>query len=180
MQHVFFTTQFKIIIMMIKVIRKRKMTDSTKIRHYTNSIYYNLELTARYCKVLGAQLFEKIYPDFSADEFSTLDTIYCNPGICQRDLAKLLFKDRANTGRILDSLEKKALIERYNDTKNNRLVRKMKICDAGLKVLEEVTKKLQPSYEFIYNAIPETEMETMKNSLKKLRENVAKIVEMQI
>lgn len=43
------------------------------------------------------------------DEFYALDAIMLNEGICQRELAKLILKDRPNTGRILDSLEKKVI-----------------------------------------------------------------------
>ena len=95
-----------------------------EIKHYTNTLYYDLELTAIYCRMLGSQLIEKIYPNMNDYELRALDAIYCHPKICQRDLAKLILKDRANTGRIVDSLEKKGFIKRYNDTKNKRLVKK--------------------------------------------------------
>lgn len=54
-----------------------------------------------------------MYPGISGECFAALDTISCNKGICQRDLAKLILKDRANTGRILNSLEEKGFIKRY-------------------------------------------------------------------
>ena len=39
-----------------------------KEKHYIDSIYYQLELTARYCKYLGSQLVEKIGMPLSLDE----------------------------------------------------------------------------------------------------------------
>ena len=72
--------------------------------HYTDSIYYELEQTARLMKILTLQLFDKLKLNITPDEYFALDTVSVNAGICQRDLAKLLLKDRANTGRILESL----------------------------------------------------------------------------
>ena len=95
--------------------------------HYTDSIHYELEQTSRLMKKLTNQLFEKLGIDLTIDEYSALDTVSVNAGICQRDLAKLILKDRANTGRILNTLEQKGFITRFIDTKNNRLVKKMGI-----------------------------------------------------
>lgn len=81
-----------------------------KCKHYIDSIYYDLELTASMLKAMGAQLFDQWEVGISPLEHAALDTIFCHAGICQRDLAKLILKDRANTGRILDSLEEKGLI----------------------------------------------------------------------
>ena len=80
--------------------------------HYIESIYYQLEQTARYCRYLGSQIFQKLDMPVSMDEFVTMDTISLNDGMCQRELANLILKDRANTGRILNSLEEKGYIER--------------------------------------------------------------------
>ena len=66
-------------------------------RTYTDSLYYHLKLTARYLEVAAKQLFKTI----NLDELITLDLIKKNEGLCQRDLAKILLKDRANTGRII-------------------------------------------------------------------------------
>ena len=58
--------------------------------HFTNTIFYQIELTAKYCKLLGQQVFEKYDAGITVEEFSVLDTLSCNPQLCQRDLAKLL------------------------------------------------------------------------------------------
>ena len=88
--------------------------------HYVDSLYYEIELTGKYLRFLGTQMFNELKIDVSVDEFLVLDIIKTNDKICQRDIAKLLLKDRANTGRIINSLEKKELLTRSVDTKNNR------------------------------------------------------------
>ena len=74
-------------------------------KHFTDTIFYQVELTARYTKMLGTQLFGKLGLGLTPEEFSALDIISYSEDLCQRDLAKLILKDRANTGKLLDSLE---------------------------------------------------------------------------
>lgn len=150
------------------------------LKHYTDSVYYDIEQTAKYCRALGAQLIEAIYPGITADEVASLDAIYCNPQICQRDLAKLILKDRPATGRVLDSLEKKGLINRFGDTKNNRLVRRAQVTAKGIQTLKEVTEKLNPTYDFILKTVAEEEKIILRKMLKKMRESLSEVVKMQI
>lgn len=151
-----------------------------KCEHYTDSIFYQFEQTAKYCRFLGVQVFQKLNMPISPDEFYALDVIMMHDNICQRELAKLILKDRPNTGRILDSLEEKGYIERFADTKNNRLVRRMKITDTGKKITEETSERLR---EYISN-LPKIFSDEDKNRLKELiirfRENLEKEVEMKI
>lgn len=162
------------------------MSDNEKkIERYTDSLYYELEQTTKFFKVFSMKFFKKMEVDISPDEFVTIETILCNSGICQRDLAKLILKDRANTGKILNTLEKKGYITRYVDMKNNRLVRKMGVTEAGKQVYDVVTEKLQITIEKIdkmkqHNPIPEDEKQMVKKTLRKFRENLSKIVDMQI
>ena len=71
--------------------------------HFTDTIFYQIELTAKYCKLLGQQSFEKFNLGISLDEYAILDVLTINESLCQRDIAKLILKDRANTGKVLDA-----------------------------------------------------------------------------
>lgn len=148
--------------------------------HYTDTIQYELEQTARLMRKLALQLFEKLNIELSVDECAALDILSCNPNICQRDLSKLILKDRANTGRILNSLEEKNLIERTIDTKNNRLVKKLTISEKGKMLLQEITLKIKSYMENITTTISHEEVRKMRDILKIFRLNMEKIVEMKI
>ncbi len=102
------------------------------------------------------------------DEFYALDVIMLNDNICQRELAKLILKDRPNTGRILDSLEEKGYIERFADTKNNRLVRRMRITEEGRRVTEETSSKLR---DYI-SKLPKIFSDEDKDLLKKINSKI--------
>ncbi len=148
--------------------------------HFTDTVFYHIELTAKYCKLLGQQVFEKLEAGITPDEFSTLDTLICNPNICQRDLAKLILKDRANTGKILDSLEKKGFITRKLSIKNNRPVKIAEITEAGILKAEEITAKTKPHFTLVTEKINKSGLTKLKDSLKELREILNETLEIQI
>ena len=148
--------------------------------HYTDSIHYELEQTSRLMKKVTTQLFEKLEIDLSLDEYAALDTVSVNAGICQRDLAKLILKDRANTGRILDSLEQKGFITRFIDTKNNRLVKKMGITERGLKELDTINKKVKQYLESVTKTISDEDIERVQETLKSFRLELEKVVQINI
>ena len=168
MQQIFFTTYLAM--------------ENTNIReiHFTDSIHYELAKTAKLMKMLTMQLFDRLKIEISLDECSALDMIACNDGICQRDLAKLILKDRANTGRILDSLEEKGFIKRFVDTKNNRLVKKMGMTQKGLKTLREISDKIISYLENVTGVVPHEEMLKVRNVLRDFRLNLENKVEMKI
>lgn len=155
---------------------------TTKIgnRLYTESLAYEIKLTEKYSKMLGLQLFAKLNSPITPEEFLVLDVVCCNPDICQRDLAKLLIKDRANTGRLLESLEKKALIKRIVDVKNNRLIKRIELTKDGQKILENMLSKVIPVFDRVFESFTDEEIEQAKNVLKKMRDTFKEIVELQI
>jgi DNA-binding MarR family transcriptional regulator len=149
-------------------------------KHYINSIYYQLELTARYCKYLGAQLVDKIGISVSLDEVVTLDTLAMNGDMCQRDLAKIILKDRPSTGRILNSLEKKGFIIRVADTKNNRLIRKIILTDSGKQTLSLITSKIKEYLQKIPQVLSYERIDDLKKSMSEFREILKQEVELNI
>ena len=159
---------------------KKNLNYMHNCEHYIESIYYQLEQTARYCRYLGSQIFQKLDMPVSMDEFVTMDTISLNDGMCQRELAKLILKDRANTGRILNSLEEKGYIERIVDTKNNRLVRKMRLTPEGREITTKVSKVLREYIEKLPKVLSENDKFEIMESLKRFREGLEQEVEMKI
>ena len=151
-----------------------------KAKHYIDSIFYQFEQTAKYCRCLSLQLFQKMDLGLTFYEFITLDTIDANECICQRELAKLILKDRASTGRLLSSLEEKGYVERFVDTKNNRLVRKMKLSDKGRELLVEVTHKLKVYIDKLPKILSEEDKAALIESIISFRHNIEKEVQMNI
>ena len=102
-------------------------------QHFINSLFYKIGQTARLCDTLCASFFKKYSQgEISFDEFIIIDTILCNPDICQRDLAKLILKDASHLSKILNNLEQRELISRPISKKGNRTVRKITITENGI------------------------------------------------
>lgn len=142
----------------------------SETKHFTDTIFYQVELTARYTKMLGTQLFGKLGVGLTIEEFSALDTISAQKELCQRDLAKLILKDRANTGKLLDSLESKGLIERELSVKNNRPVKIVRISELGKKVYTETYERLEPHHKIVEEKIANTDLAKVGELLRDLRE----------
>ena len=155
------------------------MADSA-LDHYTDSINYELEQTSRLMNMLTNQLFKKLELNVTLDEYIALDTVSINAGICQRDLAKLVLKDRANTGRILKELEQKGFITRFIDTKKNRLVKKLGITENGLKELNEVNVKIKAYLSGVTQKLPPEDVDKVRDILRAFRLELEKIVETNI
>lgn len=140
-----------------------------KFEHYTESLFYDIEFTAKYIKRMGYNRCNELNMGISPEEVLALDIILLNPGICQRDLAKKLLKDRAGTGRVLLQLEAKEFVERFVDTKGNRLVRKMKLTPKGEEMLTIATNKLAPYAQKTAKAFSDENKKQLKELLNKLR-----------
>ena len=148
--------------------------------HYTDTIFYQIELTAKYCKMLGQQVFEKYNTGITLDEYTVLDTLMINSDFCQRDLAKLMLKDRANTGKLLDTLERKGLISRKLSIKNNRPVKIIEITQAGISKAEDAATKIRPHYIQFKESINNSDIAKVGDLLKELRQFLNETVDIQI
>lgn len=148
--------------------------------HFTDTIFYQIELTAKYCKLLGSQVFEKYNAGISCEEYTVLDVLANSPKMCQRDLAKIILKDRANTGKLLDGLEKQGYITRTLSIKNNRPVKIVEITDEGRKKAEFVLDKIRPHYLQVKDMIDNSDVAKVGELLQQLREILDETLEIQI
>lgn len=148
--------------------------------HFTDTIFYQIELTAKYCKLLGSQLFEKYNAGISCEEYTVLDVLANSPKMCQRDLAKIILKDRANTGKLLDGLEKQGYITRTLSIKNNRPVKIVEITDEGRKKAEFVLDKIRPHYLQVKDMIDNSDVARVGELLQQLRKILDETLEIQI
>ncbi len=149
-------------------------------KHFTDTIFYQIELTARYTKLLGTQLFGKLGVGLTPEEFATLDTISAHNELCQRDLAKLILKDRANTGKLLDSLENKGYVRRELTSKNNRPVKIVMITEEGLKIYQETYDRLLPHHQIVKERIANTDLAKVGELLRDLREILEDTIDIDI
>ena len=174
MQHVVTTTYF------ICMIDKNGEVMISEKKHFTDTIFYQVELTARYTKLLGTQLFGKLGIGLTPEEFSALDIISYNTELCQRDLAKMILKDRANTGKLLDSLETKGFITRELTSKNNRPVKIIAITESGRRIYVETYERLTPVHNIVEERIKNSDLSKVGGLLAELREILEDTIDIDI
>ena len=132
--------------------------------HYTESLPYELELTSRVLHETIVRFFNENNFGITHDEFVVLDTLSINDGISQIDLAKLILKGRAHTGRFLMSLEEKGLVVPSPSKKPKRLIMQNSVTAKGRLVLQKVS-------DFIERYINDM-------NLQDKQENAAKLIQL--
>jgi DNA-binding MarR family transcriptional regulator len=168
MQHVFFVTG-------------EDMTKNlTQNVDFSKSVFYKITQLSIYLETLSKNFFDIRNIDLTHDEFSALNFILNYPDICQRDLAKMMLRDRVRTGRILTSLENKGYIKRVSDMKNNRLVRRLQITKSGQRIYSEQFAIMSQIMDKLLEKFSQEQMDELKMSLSKLETAVSEIVEFNI
>lgn len=154
------------------------MDNTSKKSPYNESLFFAIEQIAKY---IQEDYIAKYSDVITHDEFRTLDIITYNPDVCQRDLAKLVLRDSVRIGRILDSLEKKGLVERFNDTKGKRLVKKMKLTEKGETVYLSTLNSIEPSTEkLLKETFSSNQIEELSVSLKKLHNAISQTIKVEV
>lgn len=152
----------------------------TNVKHYFESAIYLMEQTVIYTKIKGAQFFNELKIGVTIDQFVALDAISANENICQRDLSKLILKDRSNTGRILNILEEKGFITRALETKGKRPVKKIYITEKGKKLVEESVPRLRSAFQQVFEDVSDEELAVLRGILNKMKTSLSKTTSIQI
>lgn len=149
-------------------------------KKYTDSLFYEVFLTGKYIKKMGEQLFKHLGIDFTSEEFSALDLLYKTENICQRDLAVKMLINRANMGKILNSLEKKECITRKVSTKCNHPVKFVALTEKGTETYIKTVNKLRERCSRAIDEITEEEADIMLEGLKKMRKVLKETLDIDI
>lgn len=147
---------------------------------YAERLPYKIEKAAIYMKLRGSYILNSFEAGLSIDQFITLETIAFNPGICQRDLSKIVLKDRSNITRILNILEDGGLIIRELSVKGRRPVKTMKLTDMGKEMIKKYSSPLEKDMDVFLSDFSEEELEIMKRGLDKIIDKISETVSIQI
>ena len=173
-QHVIYTTYLEFTKNFFITIKEAMKTK------YEDSIFYHINSCARYFHVVFEQFFKELNVGISATEHLALAVIIETGNCCQRDLARIILKDRAGTGKLVNILQSKGLIKIKLTTKNNRPAKILTPTQKGI----ELRKKIQPTmYELraITTAgISNDDLENTLRVLEKMQLNMVDKVKLQI
>ena len=139
------------------------------VEHYTKSLPYELELTSRVLHEAAKCYFEQCSFPVTPEEFTILDCLYLKPDIIQIDLAKMILKGRAHTGRFLKSLEEKKLIVRKPVREGSKTITKNIITKEGLDIYKKVCSEIDK-----YIEETNSDVNVQINDVIKLLQNIRK------
>lgn len=150
------------------------------ITKYESSLFYQINSSAKYFELLFEQMFKELNIGISSTEHLALAIISETKDCCQRDLAKIILKDRANTGKLAKKLQEKGLIKIEHKIKNNKLIKNLTITKKGEQICTIALNKIQPIIENIKKGIEKDKMDNLIEELKSFREIVKKAVKTNI
>lgn len=147
---------------------------------YAECLPYLVDKASVYLRLHWALFLSSLGSDLTLDQFIALDAIALGQNMCQRDLAKILLKDRSNVTRILSILETKGLIKRVAATKQNRPVKMLKITAKGQKIIDKISPVLKTDLEDFLSAFDEQELEQFVKTLDKIISKISEKANIQI
>ncbi len=155
------------------------MINQEQIR-LTNGLFYEIRITSRYMNLMGIQAFQKLNINISFEEYLIMNILSYNEGICLRDLAKMLLRDRSNLGKVINGLEKQKLIKVKPSIRNNRSIKKLFLTEKGSNLCCEIYTKIEPYIKIFDEALKEEEQKMLRSYLQKCRQLLDEIVETRI
>lgn len=108
------------------------------------------------------------YYDIAIEQRATLEIIKYESNVNQVEIAKLLGKDKATISRSLNSLEKKGLITRKSDIKNDKRSNKIMLTPKGEMILDETLLEVTQFRENLTSKLTPNEHQSLFRILDKL------------
>ena len=147
------------------------------LKHRIGSLIY---ITGTLIRGLSSQTFVEKGYDITPDQYVILSLLLENDEIMyQRQLAEIMFKDRANISRIIDIMHNNGLIEKIPDS-NGRRIFKLIVTEKGKKLKDEIFPMDIDLRKMITNNITEEELAVTFNTLEKMNKNIRDKVKLQI
>lgn len=137
-------------------------------------------ITGTLIRGLSTQTFTEKEFGLTPDQYVILSLLVENEEIvCQRQLAEIMLKDRANIARIIEIMHKNGLIEKIPDS-NGRKIYKLIVTEKGKKLKDKVFPTDIDLRNAITNNISAEELTTTFNTLEKMNKNIRDKVKLQI
>ena len=147
---------------------------------YEETLIYQINSSAKHFDKLFDQFFKQVNIGVTASEHLALMVIHDTKDCCQRDLARVLLKDRANTGKLAKSLEEKGLVKIEATIKNNRAVKILTITKKGKKLIDESVKLIEPMREQILTKFSQEKMQLVASALTEFTQLISKSLKINI
>ena len=137
-------------------------------------------ITGTLIRGFSTQTFTEKEFELTPDQYVILNLLLENDEIMyQRQLAEIMFKDRANISRIIDIMHRNGLIEKIPDS-NGRRIYKLIVTEKGKEIRNRVLSTDKELRAVITENISEEELNSMFHILEKMNKNIRDKVKLQI
>ena len=137
-------------------------------------------ITGALIRGLSTQTFAEKDFGLTPDQYVILYLLTENDEIMyQRQLAEIMFKDRANISRIIDIMHRKGLIEKVPDS-NGRKIFKLVVTEKGQEAKDKIIPYDIDLRKIITENITEEELAVTFRTLEKMNRNIREKVKLQI
>jgi len=133
--------------------------------------FFLLERTIRQFRRYSQQVFDAHNIPLTGDQWVVLKRISEQEGINQREIADLTYKDPASVTRILDLLEKQALVSR-KPVENDRRTYALFLTKDGRKLVEKVTPIAIEVRKKGLDGLTQKDAKQLQSILNKIYENL--------
>lgn len=145
-----------------------------------NRIGSLIYITGTLIRGFSTQTFAEKNFGLTPDQYVILYLLLENDEIvCQRQLAEIMFKDRANISRIIDIMHKNGLVEKIPDS-NGRKIYKLVVTEKGKELKEKVFQTDIYLRGEITKDISAEDLAVTFNTLEKMNMNIRDKVKLQI
>lgn len=111
--------------------------------------------------------------ELSLEQYELLVVLFQNNGSYQRQLSKLMLKDRPNITKMLKNLEKEKLVLR-KATPENKRIKKVYITELGKQVVYKAAAIKNIKGKDFLGIFNENELDTLENLIEKMTTNLDK------
>ncbi len=137
-------------------------------------------ITGTLIRGFSTQTFTEKEFELTPDQYVILNLLLENDEIMyQRQLAEIMFKDRANISRIIDIMHRNGLIEKVPDS-NGRRIYKLVVTEKGKEIRNRVLPTDKELRAVITENISEEELNSIFHILEKMNKNIRDKVKLQI
>ncbi len=135
-----------------------------------NVLFYVMEKTIKSYRQFAQRNINVVNSDITIDQWLVLKTIYDNPNISQREIAKNVFKDHASITRMIDLLVKKGFLERLPHHQDRRRFG-LELTSLGKISQQNLMPLILRNREMALEGLNSKEISTLQDLLEKITMN---------
>ena len=143
---------------------------------FENMIGFNIGKTSHLMINAFHRSIQPLGLDVTLPQLGMLHFIFCHGEISQQELAEATDKDKSAVLRGIDILERKGYVSRIADATDRRK-NILRISEKALEILDTVKPHFMEHANIMTHDIPENEINTCMQVLKKMQENARQYIE---